>query len=61
MTNPPRKLTNNPINETPPFVPFGTRFLVVIRNGSELDKTVPNSLAHVSPLQQANEPKTYVL
>lgn len=51
-----RNLSNSPTYETPPFVPRGTLFRVVIRNGSPDPSTVPNSLAHVSPLQQANEP-----
>ena len=49
-------LTTKPIIVTPPFVPRGTLFLVVIKNGLDLQSTVPSSLAHVSPLQQANEP-----
>lgn len=56
IARPPRKLTTNPIIVTPPFVPRGTRSLVVIKNGSVLPNTLPNSLAHVSPLQHANEP-----
>lgn len=50
MTN----LTSKPIGETPPLVPRGTRFRVVIKNGSDLPITEPISLAHVSPLQHAN-------
>lgn len=46
-------LTSNPIGLTPPFVPRGTRLRVVIKNGSD-PETEPISLAHVSPLQQAN-------
>lgn len=44
------------MKETPPFVPRGTRFHVVIRKGSAELKTVPSSLAQVSPLQLANAP-----
>lgn len=51
-----KNLTNNPIHVTPPLVPRGTRFRDVIRNGSPEPRTVPNSLAQVSPLQHANEP-----
>lgn len=47
-------LTNKPTGVTPPFVPLGTRFRVVIRNGSDFPTTAPISLAQVSPLQQAN-------
>lgn len=47
-------LTSNPTKETPPLVPRGTRFRVVIKNGSDFPQTEPISLAHVSPLQQAN-------
>lgn len=46
-------LTIKPMKLTPPFVPLGTRFRVVIKNGSD-PVTEPISLAHVSPLQQAN-------
>lgn len=48
-------LTASPIGVTPPFVPRGTRLREVMRNGSELPMTVPISLAHVSPLQHAND------
>lgn len=37
-------------------LPRGTLFRVVMRKGSELPITVPNSEAHVSPLQQAKAP-----
>ncbi|EZA58065.1 hypothetical protein X777_01446, partial [Ooceraea biroi] len=38
------------------FLPLGTLFLVVMRKGSPVPVTVPNSEAHVSPLQHANVP-----
>jgi len=38
------------------FLPLGTLFLVVMRKGSPVPITVPNSEAHVSPLQHANAP-----
>lgn len=37
-------------------LPLGTRFLVVMRKGSELPITVPISEAQVSPLQHAVAP-----
>lgn len=57
MINPPTILKNIPIGVTPPFVPFGTFLNVVIKTGSVLARTVPNSDAHVSPLQHANTPE----
>ena len=50
---PPTKLAKIPINDIPPFVPLGTRFHVVISKGSDRERTLPSSEAHVSPLQQA--------
>lgn len=56
-TRPPKVLKMVPIIEIPPFVPFGTFFKLVMRNGSPFERTVPNSEAHVSPLQQEKTPE----
>lgn len=57
MNNPPNSETMRPGIDIPPFVPLGTFFLVVIRKGSPVDKTVPSSLAHVSPFEHAKAPE----
>src|SRR5688572_3594008 len=51
----PKSEANIPNNETPPEVPFSTRFLrsVIIRGG--LGFKTPNSVAHVSALTAASE------
>lgn len=54
MKIPPKKLTIKPKTETPPFVPRGTRFRVVIKIGSDFDN-MPSSEAHVSPFAIAKE------
>lgn len=52
-------LTSKPMGVTPPFVPRGTRFRVVIKNGLE-PMTEPISLAQVSPLQHAKADSTAI-
>lgn len=38
-------------------LPLGTFLSVVIKSGSPIDSTEPNSLANVSPKQPENAPK----
>lgn len=52
MDKPPNKLASVPPTETPPFVPGGTVFSVVIRIGGR-EERIPSSDARVSPRQQA--------
>jgi hypothetical protein len=52
MDKPPNKLARVPPKETPPFVPGGTDFSVVIRTGG-WEERMPSSEARVSPRQQA--------
>lgn len=52
MNKPPAAEARSPIKLTPPFVPGGTTFSVVIRIGGLLDRT-PTSDAHVSAVAAA--------
>ena len=52
MNKPPAAEARNPIKLTPPFVPGGTIFSVVIRIGGVLDR-MPSSDAHVSAVAAA--------
>lgn len=52
MIIPPANEASVPPTETPPFVPGGTTFPVVMSRGGE-DDNMPSSEARVSPKQQA--------
>lgn len=52
IDNPPTMLASVPGTEIPPLVPGGTSLKLVINRG--VVATLPNSLAKVSPQQQAN-------
>lgn len=56
MITPPATDANVPSDDTPPFVPGGTRLQVVINNGADLER-IPSSEAIVSPRQHAKCPK----
>lgn len=52
MIRPPPREASVPIRESPPFVPGGTGFSVVMRIGGERER-MPSSDARVSPRQHA--------
>lgn len=56
ITPPPIIETAVPNKDTPPLVPGGTVFSVVIRIGRDLDR-IPSSEARVSPRQHPNWPR----